>query len=129
SEGLWAASLLARLGPEAAEAGPALVLLLRDPDVRTDVSYLLIGLGRDAAPGTGPALHRFLDDRDPETRWLAYLALAAVDPDAARTAAPAFGRWVDHLSGPNRLGKPGRGVARLEWTDDGNFHELAPLIF
>jgi len=86
-----AAHALGRIGPEADPAAPALVRTLkadRNGFVRQDV---VRALGEIGTPAAGDALAGALDDRDPEVRRCAAVALKALGPKA-KGAAPALRR-------------------------------------
>jgi len=75
---LGAVQALSRIGPSAAEATPALIALLGDPDVRLEAVRTLGLIGKPAVPG----LVKALDDGDEDVRRGAALTLGHIGPDA-----------------------------------------------
>jgi len=86
----WAASILARIGPDARAAIPALVEALRDgrKEVRWGAAHALGGIDPAARAAT-PALREALKDQDRDVRAAAASALGKVGPDA-EAAVPAL---------------------------------------
>ena len=80
------ASILGRMGPEAAPATDALAKLLTDsnPSVRVEAAHALAAIGPDAKAAV-PALIKALADPEPAPRYAAVLALGRIGP-AARAA-------------------------------------------
>jgi HEAT repeat protein len=83
------AEALGRIGPAAAAAVPALAAALRDPAMRVIAADSLGGIG-PAARGAVPLLTDAIQDKDPDYRWTAAIALSRIDPRAARVALPLF---------------------------------------
>jgi HEAT repeat protein len=85
-----AADALGSIGPNAAEAVPALAGALEDPDavVRSSAAAALGSIGPNAA-GAVPALADALKDRNEEVRQRAADALGSIGPNAAG-AVPAL---------------------------------------
>jgi HEAT repeat protein len=83
-----AARALTLLGPDAAEAVPALVELLGSPHpaLRAVAAKALAGVGRAAKPAV-PGLKAMLEDARPELRTLAADALSRIDPDVSEALA------------------------------------------
>ena len=88
----YAAKILLRLGPAAAEAAVDLGVALRDPDndVRTSAAHTLRRLGRDTI-GALDALSGAVSDLalDTDIRWCTAIALGEIGP-AAESAIPAL---------------------------------------
>lgn len=85
-----AAAIIARIGPEAKDAVPALIGALGDPDpdTRNEVLFALAAIGPDAAQAV-PALVKALDDPGENVSYAACYALGKVGP-AAMAAKPAL---------------------------------------
>jgi len=77
------AGILARIGPEAKDAVPALTKLLDrdDADARTEALIALAAMG-PAAKSAVPEMEDALDDPDMNVRYAAAFALGSVGPDA-----------------------------------------------
>jgi HEAT repeat protein len=105
-------TLLAGLGADGAPAGPVLVPLLERERLDEEgwlACQVLVTLGPTAREATGVALRKVVAEGRPSARWLAFLALASVDPDAARKAVPEASGLVVALSNPDlrrRLAPP-----------------------
>jgi HEAT repeat protein len=97
-------TLLAGLAADGAPAGPMLVPLLEreGPDEEGWLAcQVLVTLGPSAREATGAALRKVAAEGRPAARWLAFLALASVDADAARKAVPEAAGLVGALSNPD----------------------------
>jgi HEAT repeat protein len=79
-----AVEVLRRLGPQAKDAVPALVLELKDPDpeYRREVEFALAAIG-PAAKTAVPALVEHMTSDEPRVRYTACYALGKIGPDAA----------------------------------------------
>jgi HEAT repeat protein len=91
----WAvAETFATMGSAARAAAPTLVEWLRDGSPLYDSAEEMEALqliGPAAREAVGPALLRLVKDDDrPAVRWRAFLALAAIDRDAAVEACPSL---------------------------------------
>ncbi|MGH7193268.1 MAG: HEAT repeat domain-containing protein, partial [Candidatus Saccharimonadales bacterium] len=87
---LYAVRILAKIGPDAKEAAPALAEALKgsDGDFRREAQFVLGTFGADAAPAV-PELIRSLDSNDEQVRNSAIYALGKIGP-AAKAALPAL---------------------------------------
>ncbi len=85
-----AARALGRLGPQAAEAVPALVQVLpqSEPATQREVLYALGSIGAPAAPAV-PQMMRLLQSDDSQVRYAAVFALGRIGPPAG-AAVPAL---------------------------------------
>ncbi len=90
-----AAMILARMGPKAKMAVPALLASLgdEDPKTRREILFALGSIG-PAASGAVPALMQSLDDEDMNVRYSAAFALGRIGP-AAAAAEPVLGENLD----------------------------------
>jgi HEAT repeat protein len=79
-----AVEVLRRLGPQAMDAVPALVLELKDPDpdYRREVEFALAAIGPDAKAAV-PALVEHMTSDEPKVRYTACYALGKIGPAAA----------------------------------------------
>jgi HEAT repeat protein len=77
----WAAYTLARIGPDARQATPALTEMLKDknPDLRAWAAYALGKIGPDAGKAV-PDLLSTCADPEPAVRGEALLAVSKIDP-------------------------------------------------
>lgn len=108
-----AVEVLAHIGPGAADAVPALIAALRDPEsfIRRDVAWALGDMGA-VATGAVPALMTALRDPEWSVRFAAAFALGEIGPDAKDAileliAAFRDPDWPVHLAGAFALAKLG----------------------
>ena len=115
-EALKKIEALTKIRPDAAEAVPALVAALKDPnkDTRQSAAYMLGEIGPDAL-GAVPALAAALEDRHEDVRESAAYALGKMGPAAAEAVPILIGalkgkivRW----GVPYALGKIGPAAAQ-----------------
>ncbi len=112
----WACLVLGEIGPDAAEATPALADRLTGdsrPEVRREAALALGGIG-PAAVKAVPALVVALDDKEATVCAAAALSLGRIGPDA-KAAAPALvacGNRADRADPPNLLVKT---IAAWRW--------------
>lgn len=87
---LYAVRILAKIGPDAKEAAPALAEALKgsEGDFRREAQFVLGTFGADAAPAV-PELTKSLDSDDEQVRNSAVYALGKIGP-AAKAALPAL---------------------------------------
>ncbi len=95
-----AAMILARMGPQAKTAVPALVTALRDddPQTRREILFALGSIG-PAASAAVPALIKSLDDEDMDVRYSAAFALGRIGPKAS-AAEPVLN---ENLNSPDKF--------------------------
>jgi HEAT repeat protein len=91
---LYAVRVLAKIGPDAKEAAPALAEALKDADgeYRREIQFVLGGLGADSAPAV-PELIKSLASDDDHVRNSAIYALGKIGP-AAKAAAPELRKML-----------------------------------
>lgn len=89
---LYAVRILAKIGPDAKEAAPALAEALKgsEGDFRREAQFVLGAFGADAAPAV-PELIKSLDSDDEQVRNGAIYALGKIGP-AAKAALPSLRR-------------------------------------
>ena len=85
-----AASALGKIGPDAAEAVPALVAVLNHPSARYTAAPALARFGLDALPAV-PALAAGLNDPDDNVRRCAADAVRKIGPNAWEQARVEIG--------------------------------------
>jgi HEAT repeat protein len=90
-----AAAILARIGPPAKAAVPALAALLKDEqaETRREALFALGEIGPDSKPAL-PAIAAALDDADEKVAYAACYALGKIGPDAM-DAKPALQKMLD----------------------------------
>ena len=105
-----AARALARMGPAAQAAKPALLRCLQgDPSapVRSNAACALGWLGKD--PELIPPLIKALDDQDKEVRRYAAYALSLLSP----TSAPAVPKLIERLEDPHMAYMAARALGAI----------------
>ncbi len=96
----YALRVLTRLGPKAADAVPALIKTLNDPDpkLRREAEFALGAIGPQAAAAV-PSLIERLDDEDDAVRYAACYALGKIG-SAARPAVKSLIKIAMHPKDP-----------------------------
>ncbi len=91
-----AAAIIARIGPPAKAAVPALVKALADenPETRNEVLFALAAIGADAAEAV-PAIQEALKGSDPKVCYAACYALGKIGPAAAAAKEDLVDRLAD----------------------------------
>jgi HEAT repeat protein len=87
-----AVEVIRRLGPQAKDAVPALILELKDPDpaYRQEVEFALAAIGPEAKAAVPALLEHMIDSKEePKDRYTACYALGKIGP-AAAVAVPAL---------------------------------------
>lgn len=92
---LRVAAILARIGPKAKPAVPALIEAIQDEraTTRNEVLFALAAIGPDAQEAL-PAVTRALKDEDPNVRYSACYALGRMGP-SAKAAKPELQKCLD----------------------------------
>jgi HEAT repeat protein len=94
--GLWACLVLAEIGPDAADAVPALTDALttnKRPEIRREAALALASIGPASASAV-PVLAGFLSDQDTSISSAAAYALGRIGPEA-KAAVPLLGKGVE----------------------------------
>ncbi|MEA1950615.1 MAG: HEAT repeat domain-containing protein [Planctomycetota bacterium] len=122
-----AAMILARMGPKAKMAVPALVASLtdEDPKTRREIVFALGSIGPAAARAV-PALIKSLDDKDMDVRYSAAFALGKIGPEAAAAEA-VLG---ENLDSPDKFLALVSAWALVKITPDSNLilSKVMPLL-
>ena len=95
-----AAAIIARIGPPAKEAVPALIAALGDksPETRNEVLFALAAVGPDAKEAV-PAITQAMKDPDMKVCYVACYALGKIGPAAASAKA----ELAEHLAGDDHF--------------------------